>query len=329
MELIKVENLVKVYHRKKASENLRAALLNMIHPKYDEIVAVNNISFSVDEGEAIGYIGANGSGKSTTIKMLTGILTPTQGKIYVDGREPSKERIENSKNIGVVMGNRSVLYWDVSIVESFKVFQKIYEIPENIFQKNLHEFSKIMEIEDLLGVPERQLSLGQRMRCNIVAAFLHNPKIIYLDEPTIGLDTNSKNKIREFIRKMNIQNKTTFIVTSHDFQDIETLCKRIILINHGEKILDCDIEKVRKKFDQMKKITFEVESNKLLMDKIVNDNSLIIKLKGEYIIEIEYDERKHEIMDIIKNVSKKCKIKDIAITGRDIETIVYDIINNA
>lgn len=326
MAVIEVEHLVKDYKRKIPGEGMKGAIYNMLHPSYETLRAVNDMSFSVEKGDAVGYIGPNGSGKSTTIKMLTGILTPTAGKIHVNGRVPAKERIRNNREIGVVTGNRSALYWDVPVIESFRLFQKLYEIPDKIFQENLEEFTEIMGLAPLLNVPERQMSLGQRMRCNITAAFLHNPLIVYLDEPTIGLDSDSKNRIRNFIKQLNAERKTTFIITSHDFQDIEALCKRIILIDHGEKILDNQIDRVRKDFDRRKKIRFEVEDNWTMASGGVRLPGVSFSFPDHYLIEAEYNIEEMEAMPVIELVSKHCKVKDISITGRDIEGIVQDIL---
>lgn len=326
MAIIEVEHLVKEYKRKIAGDGIRKAIYNMFHPSYESFLAVNDISFTIDKGEAVGYIGPNGSGKSTTIKMLTGILTPTEGKIYVNGRIPTEERIVNNREIGVVTGNRSMLYWDVPVIESFRLFQKMYEVSDVVFKENLAEFTEIMGLAPLLNVPERQMSLGQRMRCNIAAAFLHNPLIVYLDEPTIGLDSDSKNRIRNFINQVNEERKTTFIITSHDFQDIEALCKRIILIDHGEKILDNQIEKVQKDFDRRKKIRFEVEDNKGMKNAGIYLSKVKFTYPDHYLVVAEYDVEETETIPVIKLVSSYCKVKDISITGRDVEEIVQDIL---
>ena len=204
---IEVNHLVKEYKRKKDPGSVGKALASMFHPQYDVFRAVDDINFQIRKGEAVGYVGPNGSGKSTTIKMLSGVLTPTAGKVLVNGLEPSKNRMKVNKHVGVVFGNRSVLWWDVPVIESYRVLQQLYEIPENRFRQNLEEFTELMEMEELLGTPERQLSLGQKMKCNIAAAFLHDPEIVYLDEPTIGLDSESKYKIRKFIRRMNEERK--------------------------------------------------------------------------------------------------------------------------
>lgn len=323
---IQVRHLVKEYRRKKNRDNVRKALAGMFRPDYEVLRAVDDISFTIERGEAVGYVGPNGSGKSTTIKMLCGILTPTKGELLVNGIVPQQERMKNNKKIGVVFGNRSLLWWDVPVIESFRLFQKLYEIPPKRFKENLDRFTEIMGIDPLLGIPERQLSLGQKMRCNIAAAFLHNPEIVYLDEPTIGLDSESKASIRECIRRMNEEEKTTFIVTSHDFQDIETLCRRIILINHGKVVLDDDMQKVKLDFNREKRIQFEVDSNPWYRKGMLSIEGVRITEEKPHGITLEYDVEKVSSIHIMQQVSKLCEIKDVAISGRDIEAIIRDII---
>lgn len=328
MSYIMVEHLVKEYQRKLNPPGIAGALKGMVHPVYEKLKAVDDISFEIKEGEAVGYVGPNGSGKSTTIKMLSGILTPTEGKVTVGGIEPSRNRVANNINIGVVFGNRSQLWWDVPIIESFKMLQKMYEIPEQQFKNNLEEFTEILGLHEFLNAPERQLSLGQKMRCNITAAFLHNPKIVYLDEPTIGLDAESKSRIREFIRKINQERKTTFIVTSHDFQDIEALCRRIILINHGKVVVDSDIKEVKKEFSRYKTLRAEVEHSPFVEHegRKFHLEGVNVLRSDSYCIEMEYDVEKTDAMKIIARLSEICEISDISIAGRDIESIIRDII---
>lgn len=326
MAQIEVKDLVKEYQRKRNPEGFLASLGSMFHTDYEVVRAVDHISFSIEKGEAVGYVGPNGCGKSTMIKMLCGILYPTAGEICVDGLNPNRERLKNNKKIGVVFGNRSLLWWDVPVIESYRLFQKMYEIPKARFEDNLEKFIEIMDIGSLMGVPERQLSLGQKMRCNIAAAFLHNPEIVYLDEPTIGLDTESKHSIRECIRRVNEVEKTTFIVTSHDFQDIEMLCRRIILINHGKIVVDSEMQKVKREFNKEKLIKFEMENNPWHSDKVFEMEGVRVVNSAPYEIQLEYDTEKADSIAIINYVSKWCEIADIIISGRDIESIIRDMI---
>ena len=203
MSLIEVKDLVKNYKIIEKEDGLLGYLKNLIKPKYKEFTAVNNINFNINEGELVGYIGENGAGKSTTIKMLTGLLSPTSGQVVVNGIVPNEKRIENNKNIGAVFGQKTQLWWDLPVIESFRLIKKMYKIPENEYRKNLKQFTELLQLEDLLEKQVKNLSLGQKMRCEIAATFLHNPKIVYLDEPTIGLDVLVKENIRKFIKDIN------------------------------------------------------------------------------------------------------------------------------
>ena len=207
----------------------------------DTVAAVRDLTFSVEAGEMVGYIGPNGAGKSTTIKMLTGILVPTSGHLRVAGVEPSRHRTELARRIGVVFGQRTTLWWDLPLRDSFDLLQKIYRIPPERYRTNLAEYLELLSLGDLLDTPVRQLSLGQRMRGDIAAALLHDPEILYLDEPTIGLDVVSKGRLREFLRTLNAERGTTLLLTTHDLQDIEALCRRVIVIDHGTAVFDGDL----------------------------------------------------------------------------------------
>lgn len=323
---IEVSHLVKEYKRKKDPGSVGKALASMFHPQYEILRAVDDVNFRIEKGEAVGYVGPNGSGKSTTIKMLSGVLIPTRGKVLINGMEPSKHRMKVNKHVGVVFGNRSVLWWDVPVMESYRVLQQLYEIPEERFRRNLEEFTEILEMESLLGIPERQLSLGQKMKCNIAAAFLHDTEIVYLDEPTIGLDSESKYKIRKFIRRMNEERKTTFLVTSHDFQDIESFCRRIILINHGKLVVDDKIENVRKNFDRRKQIRLELINNPWNEKTTFEIPGVRILYSRESELVLEFDIENNDSIKIINFIAEKTKILDVSINGQDIESIIRDMV---
>ena len=245
MAIIEVNNLVKKYKIIEKEEGLKGYFKHLIKPKYREFKAVDEISFTIEEGELVGYIGENGAGKSTTIKMLTGLLTPTSGNVIVNGIVPNEKRMQNNKNIGAVFGQKTQLWWDLPVIESFKLIKKMYEIPEEEYKKNLKKFTEILNLEDLLEKQVKNLSLGQKMRCEIAATFLHNPKIVYLDEPTIGLDVFVKENIRKFIKDINKEKKTTVILTTHDLKDIEDVCNRIILLDKGQIIYDGSKQKFK------------------------------------------------------------------------------------
>lgn len=326
MSQVEVIQLVKEYKRRKSKSGIKQALKSMVLPEYDILRAVDGVDFKIEEGEAVGYVGPNGSGKSTTIKMLCGVLRPTAGTVRLDGLDPFADRIRNNRKIGVVFGNRSTLWWDVPVIESFRLLQKLYEIPEARFEENIEKFSEIIGIGSLLSVPERQLSLGQRMRCNIAAAFLHDPKIVFLDEPTIGLDVDSKAGIRKFIRQINEERKTTFIVTSHDFQDIEQLCDRIILINHGNIVLDDGMGAVKQRFNTIKQIQFETDHNPWFGADFLSLEGAVLLKETPHSIYLEYDTRRTDSLWIINEIAKHCEIQDINISGRDIESIIREVI---
>ncbi len=244
--MIKMEQVCKSYRIAKRNAGFTAACKALFRREHEVIQALDHVSFTIDDGEMVGYIGPNGAGKSSTIKILSGILTPDAGKVLVDGRVPYKNRIEHVRQIGVVFGQRSQLWWDVPVNDSFMLLKDIYSIPDSEYKHNLDELTELLDLKELLRSPARQLSLGQRMRCEIAASLLHSPRILFLDEPTIGLDAVSKLAVRDFIRKRNASRGTTVILTTHDMQDIEALASRIILIGRGRILLDGTLEDIRK-----------------------------------------------------------------------------------
>lgn len=244
--MITMENVCKSYRIAKRNAGFKEACKALFRRKYDEIHALQDVSFTIEDGEMVGYIGPNGAGKSSTIKILSGILTPDSGRCLVDGRVPWKNRIEHVREIGVVFGQRSQLWWDVPVIDSFELLKDIYSISDGTYRSNLDELTELLNLGELLRSPTRQLSLGQRMRCEIAASLLHSPRILFLDEPTIGLDAVSKLAVRDFIRKQNEVHKTTVILTTHDMQDIEALTRRIILIGKGRILMDGTLEDIKK-----------------------------------------------------------------------------------
>lgn len=244
--MITVEHLCKSYRIAKRNAGFSEALRAFFHREYEVIEALSDVSFTIADGEMVGYIGPNGAGKSSTIKILSGILTPDDGTVLIDGRVPWLDRIRHVKEIGVVFGQRSQLWWDVPVIDSFELLKDIYSIPQETYRQKSEELTELLDLSELLRTPARQLSLGQRMRCEIAASLLHAPNILFLDEPTIGLDAVSKLAVRDFILKQNREHGTTVILTTHDMQDIEALTSRIILIGKGRILMDGTLEDIRR-----------------------------------------------------------------------------------
>lgn len=257
MAQIVVENLVKEYRVPDGEPGLWGSMKALFHPKYRSITAIDHVDFSIEKGEIVGYIGPNGAGKSTTLKILSGILYPTSGSVTVNGLIPYQDRMGNAKQIGVVFGNRSQLYWDLPVIDSYQLNRRLYDIPDGIYQENLAYFKEIFDLDGIINQPVRLLSLGEKMRATIAGAMLHSPEILFLDEPTIGLDVTSKLKIRDFIKRINEKSRTTIILTSHDMGDIESLCGRIILIDEGKKKYDGSVIDFQNTFGGNYSISFK------------------------------------------------------------------------
>ncbi|MFD0711890.1 ATP-binding cassette domain-containing protein [Paenibacillus sp. GCM10027626] len=257
MLAIDVKDLRKQFRVQKNRSGLGGALKDLFKREYNEITAVKDISFQIPQGEICGYIGENGAGKSTTIKMLTGILVPTSGHLRVNGYVPYKEREKFVRGIGVVFGQRSQLWWDIGVIESFQLLRKVYRVPEEDFRKRLDELVERLQLVELLNRPVRKLSLGQRMRCELVASLLHNPSILFLDEPTIGLDIMVKTEIREFLQKINREYGTTILLTTHDLQDIDALCSRVIMLDDGRIIYDGGLDELKTRWSRGREIHFQ------------------------------------------------------------------------
>ena len=320
MKIIEVKNLNKNFKIKEKEKGLKGSLKSIVKPKYKTINAVNNISFEVEKGEILAFIGPNGAGKSTTIKMLTGILYPTDGEIKVLDLEPSKKRKQLSYKIGTVFGQKEQLWTHLTPYDNFKFFGAIYDIPDIEIEERIKELTTTFELEKFINTPVRNLSLGQRIRCEIVAALMHKPEILFLDEPTIGLDPVVKENIRKLIKKMNKELGTTIFLTSHDVGDIEKLCKRVIIINNGKIIMDDSMTNL--KYHYLNKKIIEVKM-KEKVDLKGEDGIKIIKDKG-YNLKIELDGQKKSVTDIIKMLNTDNLI-DINISSIPLEEIITEI----
>lgn len=255
--MISLRAINKTFRVAKRGAGFRQAARALFHKEYTLIHALRDVTFDIADGEMVGYIGPNGAGKSSTIKIMSGILHPTSGECEIDGLTPWKQRKEHVRNIGVVFGQRSQLWWDVPVIDSFELIRDIYQVPAPVYRRNLDELADMLDLTELLRTPARQLSLGQRMRCEVAASLLHDPRILFLDEPTIGLDAPSKYKVREFIRRINRDRGTTVILTTHDMQDIEALASRILLIGKGRILLDGALSELKKRNSHVKTISVE------------------------------------------------------------------------
>ncbi|PMC33833.1 daunorubicin ABC transporter ATP-binding protein [Bacillus sp. UMB0899] len=261
--IIEVKQLRKEFKSYSSRQGLKGAFRDLLNRQYKTIPAVNDVSFTVGQGEMVGYIGENGAGKSTSIKMLTGILTPTSGEVLVNGMNPHKEREQFVRSIGVVFGQRSQLWWDIAVQESFRLLKKVYKVSDKDYNEHMEHVISTLDIGPLLDKPVRKLSLGQRMRCELAAALIHNPPLLFLDEPTIGLDVLVKLKIRQFLKEMNEKYKTTILLTTHDLSDIEALCERVIMLDEGKVIYDGALAKLRSHWGEGKQIEFQFEQEVL------------------------------------------------------------------
>lgn len=328
--MIKVENLSKEFKISKKYPGFKGALRSFFSTEYTIKKAVDDISFEINDGEIVGYIGANGAGKSTTIKMMTGILTPSSGRIIVDGVIPYENREKNAKNIGVVFGQKTQLWWDLDVSETFPLLKDIYGVSDEDYEERMNYFKEILGLDEFFLSPVRTLSLGQRMRADLAAALIHNPKIIYLDEPTIGLDVVVKESVRKAIKDINEKYGTTIILTTHDLNDIEELCNRIIIIDSGKKIYDGELEGVKEQFGYLTTIEIQLK-DKSNIEKInfarFKDDDFKLNMK-ESKINITFNKNNISSADIIGEVMKKSKVIDFNIKETSIEDIVKKMYKN-
>ena len=304
-EIIKVSHVKKYYKIAKREKGMAETVKSLLHRRYETRKAVDDVSFSIRRGEIVGFIGPNGAGKSTTVKMLSGILYPDAGDITIDGCIPYRQRKQYVKNIGVVFGQKSQLNWDLPLIESFELMKYIYKIPAKLYEKNLQKFTELLDMGDFLHQPVRQLSLGQRMRGDIAASLLHSPSIVFFDEPTIGLDVVAKDKIRGFIRHMNEEEKTTVIFTTHDMQDIEKVCDRLIIIDLGKKVYDGSVEEIKNRYAGTKTVELLLEDGRR-------------ETKS-------FDVKETPMNEVMEALLREKEIKDISICEPDIDEIIRDI----
>ncbi len=319
--IIRTTELRKVFRSLKRGSGVRGTLKTLFSREYEEKVAVGGVTMSLDAGELVGYIGPNGAGKSTTIKMLTGILVPTSGSIGVAGLTPHAQRSENARNIGVVFGQRSQLYWDLPLRESFELLRAIYDVPRARYNENMKHFAEILEIDAFLGTPVRQLSLGQRMRGDFAAAMLHDPKIIYLDEPTIGLDALAKEAIRTFVERINRERGTTVILTTHDLVDVERLSKRIVLIDEGRIIFDGPLERIREEYGTHRTLVVKLVDGE--PDPYAERAELESRIGN--VARLKFDRNAISADALIRQVTERSNVTDLSLEEPDLEAIIRRI----
>ncbi len=317
MPVIEVRNLKKEFKTVKKQKGLKGAVKGLFKPERKTVTAVDDICFSIEQGEIVGYIGPNGAGKSTTVKMMSGILRPTSGEILINGISPIKDRKAVVKHLGVVFGQRTQLYWDLRLGESFELLKRIYDVPDDVYNENMAMMDEILDLKSIIDTPVRQLSLGQRMRGDLAAAMLHSPDILFLDEPTIGLDVDAKHAIRKFIKQINETRKTTIILTTHDLGDIQELCKRIIIINKGVVIEDGSLVELADRIAPYRQLIIDFYSEQ----NIPHPKAEIIKTEGARTV---YRFMKSDVTaaKLIEDIGKQAKIKDIRLEEANIDDII-------
>lgn len=329
--MIRVENLSKEFKMSKKYPGFKGAIKSFFSTQYTIKKAVDSIDFEINDGDIVGYIGANGAGKSTTIKMMTGILTPSSGTVTVNGLIPYENREENAKNIGVVFGQKTQLWWDLPISETFTLLKDIYEVSEEDFEERMEFLKEVLGLEEFFLNPVRTLSLGQRMRADLAAALIHNPKVIYLDEPTIGLDVVVKEKVRKAIKEINEKYGTTIILTTHDLNDIEELCSRIIIIDKGRKIYDGNLQVFKEKYCYLTiaeiLVKEEVDLENFNIFKDIKDDDSNIELKDEKLY-ITFNKNKLSSADVIGRVMRDFSVIDFVVKETGIEDIIKKMYRN-
>jgi len=338
MSLIELSHLSKQFRVLNRKEGLTGAFRDLFSSDYRVVNAVVDISLEIQKGEIVGYIGPNGAGKSTTIKMMTGILKPSGGKLVVDGHAPYENRRKNAQNMGVIFGQRTQLWWDLPVIESFKILKEIYRVDSATYDRQLGLFNDLVDLRPLYAMPVRNLSLGQRMLCDITAAFLHDPKVVFLDEPTIGLDISVKSKIRTVIRELNQARQTTIILTTHDLGDVEALCRRLIIIDKGQIIYDGDINKVTQLFGAYRTLKVQIAQAKddliaQLTSRLQNafnvNGSLVVEAGEPGWTDITINQDRVPLLDVLSFMMKEFTIQDVRIVEIPMENVVQKIYDGA
>ena len=318
MAQILVDNLVKTFRVAERAPGVWGALRGVVRRRYRTVNALDGVSFEIEPGELVGYIGPNGAGKSTTVKVISGILVPDSGRCEILGRVPWKERVAHVRNIGVVFGQRTQLWWDLPVIESFELLRDIYKVPASGYGRMRDEVVQVMDLEPLLDVPVRQLSLGQRMRCDLAASLLHQPSILFLDEPTIGLDAVSKLAFRDFIKRFNRDRGVTVILTTHDMDDIEALCTRVMVIGEGRILSDGTLEALRERIAPERRLIVHLEER----DAVVSDPEATVTQQEGYRAHLSFDPRRTPPADLIARIASRHAVRDLFVESLPIEEIV-------
>jgi len=320
---VEADGLVKEFRTFQRREGLWGAIQDLVRREYSSMRAVDEVSFSISPGEMVGYIGPNGAGKSTSVKMLSGILTPTSGKVVANGFTPSKQRMAYTRTIGAVFGQRTQLWWDIAVVESFRLLKEIYEISDGDYERRMRRFDEILELKRYLHQPVRKLSLGERMRCDMAAALLHNPPLLFLDEPTIGLDLIAKESIRRFLKEINQEFGTTMLLTTHDLADIEELCARLMIIDHGRILFDGPLDQLKRMLWKQTQIRFELrEPGQAERIAAVALDNVEIERVDDLTCRLAFDREDYTAGEVIRRVVATVDVRDIAIEEESIEHIV-------
>ena len=318
MSQIVVENLAKSFRVAARAPGMRGAIAGLFRRRYHEVQALHGVSFNIDRGELIGYIGPNGAGKSTTIKILCGILTPTSGRCEIDGRIPWKQRTQHVARLGAVFGQRTQLWWDLPVVESFDLLRDIYRVDRGRYRRTFEELVALMDVASLLDTPVRQLSLGQRMRCDLVASLLHEPSILFLDEPTIGLDAVSKLAVRQFVKRLNRERGVTVILTTHDMDDVEALCERVLVINHGTLLVDGTLRDLRARMGNQRRLIVDFETTDAIA---ALPNTRIIERDGAHVV-FGFDPLVVPVAQLIGELTQAHAVRDLTVEHQPIEEII-------
>lgn len=327
MPIIEATNLTKYFRTFRRRSGLWGSFKDLVNRKYETVRAVDGVNFAIEPGEMVGYIGANGAGKSTTIKMLTGILVPTSGRVAVRGLSPHRQRYQHVKQIGVVFGQRTQLWWDIAVIEALKLLQRIYEVPKADFDARLRKFEEVLGLGDLLDIPVRKLSLGQRMRCDLAASLLHNPPVLFLDEPTIGLDIAVKASIRDFIREINREYGTTVILTTHDLSDIEHLCRRVIMIDRGRLIYDGELKSLKDQAVGTRRLVvdFVLPVDRAGLQRALEGYPVELEGGSPFRWEISFERSQANAPEIIGLLMSKLEVRDLELEEPRIEEVVREI----